>query len=176
MQNHIVPETVVITANIAMIKEPISRIKDLHAGFRMLCESFAVSYKEFLQIFSMNEAVFAVWDTDSNGLIDLCEFFTGMIVFANARIEDKLRFLIELFDFNQNGYLGDMELDFLVYNVISATAKTFGVESEAPHNPNGAGNISYQMIQGLIHQTFKKGSQILSKDIIRWVTETPDLH
>ena len=42
----------------------------------------------------MSEAVFSVWDTDSNGLIDLIEFFTGMIIFANARVEDKLRFLI----------------------------------------------------------------------------------
>ena len=80
----------------------------------------------------MSEAVFSVWDTDSNGLIDCIEFFTGMIVFSNARVEDKLRFLIELFDFNQNGYLIDVELQFLCYNVISSTAKTFGVESEAP--------------------------------------------
>ena len=53
----------------------------------------------------MNEAVFSVWDTDSNGLIDCLEFFTGMVVFADARIEDKLRMLIELFDLNDNGYL-----------------------------------------------------------------------
>ena len=58
----------------------------------------------------MNEAVFSVWDTDSNGLIDCLEFFTGMVVFADARIEDKLRMLIELFDLNENGYLQDVEL------------------------------------------------------------------
>ena len=80
----------------------------------------------------MSEAVFSVWDTDSNGLIDLIEFFTGMVVFANARVEDKLRFLIDLFDFNSNGYLVDCELQFLVFNVLTATAKTFGVESEGP--------------------------------------------
>ena len=99
------PDTVVSACNISMVKEPIGRIRNLHAGFRMLSDTFAVSLKEFQQIFSMNEAVFSVWDTDSNGLIDCIEFFTGMIVFSNARVEDKLRFLIELFDFNANGYL-----------------------------------------------------------------------
>lgn len=48
----------------------------------------------------MNEAVFSVWDTDSNGLIDCIEFFTGMIVFSNSNVVDKIRFLIEFFDFN----------------------------------------------------------------------------
>ena len=47
MQNHVVPDTVVISCNLAMIKEPISRVRELHMGFRMLCESFAVSLKEF---------------------------------------------------------------------------------------------------------------------------------
>jgi Ca2+-binding EF-hand superfamily protein len=132
MQHHICDDTMVIECNLAIIKEPIGKIRELHAGFRMLSESFAVSLKEFQQIFSMSEAVFSVWDTDSNGLIDLIEFFTGMIIFANARVEDKLRFLIDLFDFNQNGFLQDMELQFMVFNVLTATAKTFGVESEGP--------------------------------------------
>ncbi len=58
----------------------------------------------------MSEAVFSVWDTDSNGLIDMIEFFTGMAIFSSSKTEDKLRFLIELFDFNANGYLLDTEL------------------------------------------------------------------
>ena len=105
MQENTSPDTVVIASNSSVVKEQISRVRELHMGFRMLCESFAVSLKEFQQIFSMSEAVFSVWDTDSNGLIDCIEFFTGMIVFSNARNEDKIRFLIDLFDFNENGYL-----------------------------------------------------------------------
>ena len=93
-----------------MAKEKISKIRELHMGFRMLCESFAVSLKEFQQIFSMSEAVFSVWDTDSNGLIDCIEFFTGLIMFSDSRMEDKIRFLIDLFDLNGNGYLQDVEI------------------------------------------------------------------
>lgn len=80
----------------------------------------------------MSEAVFSVWDTDCNGLIDVIEFFTGMIIFSQSRVEDKLRFLIELYDFNANGHLQAQELQFLVFNLLTATAKTFGVDSEAP--------------------------------------------
>ena len=47
MQQQVVPDTIVIACNIAMIKEPITRIRELHMGFRMLCDSFAVSLKEF---------------------------------------------------------------------------------------------------------------------------------
>lgn len=94
----------------------------------------------------MSEAVFSVWDTDSNGLIDMIEFFTGMVIFSNSRIEDKLRFLFELFDFNANGYLNDIELQFMIYNVLCATVKTFGVESEAPQYTTGSGNFAFQLV------------------------------
>ena len=47
MQNHVVADTVVIACNLALIKEPIGKVKELLAGFRMLCDSFAISLKEF---------------------------------------------------------------------------------------------------------------------------------
>jgi len=35
------------------------------------------------------------------GLIDALEIFSGLIIFAEAKAEDKLRFLFDLFDFNE---------------------------------------------------------------------------
>ena len=81
--------------------------------------------KEFEQIFSMSEALFSVWDTDSNGMIDCIEIFTVMITFADSRSEDKVRFLIDFFDFNERGYLEEVDLHFLAYNVIHTTVKLF---------------------------------------------------
>ena len=123
----------------------------------------------------MNEAVFSVWDTDSNGLIDCIEFFTGMIIFSNSRIEDKLRFLIDLFDFNENGYLQEVEIQFMAYNVLTATAKVFGVEIETPNFPNSSGNAAYNNFNELLKMTFPKNPKIGCKELIRWVTESPDL-
>lgn len=36
----------------------------------MLSESFALNQKEFEQIFTYDEAVFVLWDTDNNGMYD----------------------------------------------------------------------------------------------------------
>ena len=109
IQQHL-PTDIVLACNLSMVKESMGRIRELHQGFKMLCESFAISLKEFEQVFSMSEAVFSVWDTDSNGMIDCIEFFTAMIVFANCRVEDKVRFLMEIFDFNENGFLTETEI------------------------------------------------------------------
>ena len=35
------------------------------------------------------------------GLIDALEIFSGLIMFAEAKAEDKIRFLFDLFDFNE---------------------------------------------------------------------------
>jgi hypothetical protein len=51
------------------IKVPIGRIRTLHKGFQMLSESFALNKKEFEQIFTYDEAVFVMWDSDNNGKI-----------------------------------------------------------------------------------------------------------
>ena len=82
------------------MKETISKTRQLHHGFKLVTETFALSLKEFKQVFAINEAVFSMWDTDSNGMVDCIEIFAVMIVFADARLEDKIRFLFDLFDFN----------------------------------------------------------------------------
>ena len=87
-------------ANSALLKNSISSVIKKHDGFKMLCESFAVTLREFEQIFALNEAVFSIWDPDSNGMVDCIEFFTVLIIFAEGRVEDKLRLLMELFDFD----------------------------------------------------------------------------
>ena len=70
----------------------------------MLCDSYAISQKEFEQIFALDESVFALWDTDNNGkstiiklsylllgLIDSIEFFCALVIFSSSRVEDKIR-------------------------------------------------------------------------------------
>ena len=123
----------------------------------------------------MNEAVFSVWDTDANGLVDCIEFFTGMIVFAACRVEDKLRFLIDFFDFNENGFLHETELSFMCYNVLTATAKVFGCDVEMPSFPNSSGESAFDYFEDLLRMTFAKDTKIGPKELIRWVVESPEL-
>ena len=87
-------------ANEAVLKEPISRVRQLHHGFKLVSESFAMSLREFEQIFALNEATFSMWDQNANGMIDCIELFTVLAFFADGRIEDKIRFLFDFYDFN----------------------------------------------------------------------------
>ena len=124
----------VVKANELIVKEPIARIQTIYQGFKVLTESFAIGLKEFEQIFSFPDpiAVFNVWDHNQSGMIDCIEFFTVLIVFAKGRLEDKIRFLFNLFDFNARGYLEEVDLHFIAFNVITVIVKLFGIDSHLP--------------------------------------------
>ena len=54
-------------ANINIIVS-LTKIRELHGGFKSVCDHFSINLTEFEQIFNANEATFAIWDTDNNGL------------------------------------------------------------------------------------------------------------
>lgn len=46
---------------------------------------------EFEHIFGAGESAFVNWDTDNNGLIDSLEVFSGICIFSNTKLDDKIR-------------------------------------------------------------------------------------
>ena len=52
---------------------------------------------EFEHIFGTGESAFVIWDTDNNGLIDSLELFSGITLFSDTKIEDKIRCKIDFF-------------------------------------------------------------------------------
>ena len=78
-------------------------------------------------------------------MVDCIEFFTVLIVFADSKLEDKIRFLFELYDFNQNGYLEESDLHFLALNAISGCCKVFQIDTELPTFPNSSGEEAYRI-------------------------------
>ena len=58
-----------------------------------------VSFIKKQKIFAQNS--FKNSNNFFSGLIDALEIFSGLIIFAEAKAEDKLRFLFDLFDFNE---------------------------------------------------------------------------
>ena len=81
----------------------LSKIKELHGVFKSTCDSFAINLTDYEAIFKDNQQYFNVWDTDNNGmlhflsliavigLIEALEIFTGLILFADSKAEDKIR-------------------------------------------------------------------------------------
>jgi Ca2+-binding EF-hand superfamily protein len=58
--------------------------------------------------------VFQIFDTDKNGLIDALELFSGLIIFSDSKAEDKIRFLFDLFDFNEVQNISLMDMEFMI--------------------------------------------------------------
>lgn len=50
-----------------LINQSLSKIRELHGGFKAVCDNFAMNLTEFETIFTQNERTFALWDTDNNG-------------------------------------------------------------------------------------------------------------
>ena len=68
----------------------------------MLCETFSMNQAEFEQVFALTnvESIFLMLDNTGNGLLDYFEIFTLMAILSESRIEDRVRFLFELYDMN----------------------------------------------------------------------------
>ena len=83
---------------------------------------------EFEHIFGVSDQSFQIWDTDKNGLIDALELFSGLVVFSNSKPEDKIRFLFEIFDLNEENVIGKIDVEFMIYSVLNSTFKIFEIK------------------------------------------------
>jgi len=54
-----------------LINLSLAKIRELHGGFKAICDNFAMNLTEFETIFTSNEATFAMWDTDNNGKYEM---------------------------------------------------------------------------------------------------------
>ncbi len=103
---------------------------DYHATFKALCDNFSIDLIEFQQIFNANESAFVIWDTDNNGLIDALELFSGMALFSDAKFDDTVRFLFDLFDLNELESLSFIDFEFMLYSSLIATNKIYSINDE----------------------------------------------
>lgn len=69
----------------------LAKLREYHGSFKSVCDIFSIDLTEFEQIFGTSEESFQIWDTDNNGLIDALELFSGLILFAEAKFEEKIR-------------------------------------------------------------------------------------
>jgi len=77
------------------------KLREYYASFKLICEGFTLDSTEFSQIFGPSVNAFSVWDVERRRRIDALEMFSGLILFSNARFDDKVQFLFEVFDLNE---------------------------------------------------------------------------
>ncbi|KAM3147311.1 hypothetical protein pb186bvf_000562 [Paramecium bursaria] len=113
-----------------LLNVTLSKLRDYHASFKSICDNFSMDLSEFEHIFGASESAFVIWDTDNNGLIDSLELFSGICIFSDTKFDDKIRFLFDLFDFNELESLSPTDIEFMVYCCMSATFKIYSISSE----------------------------------------------
>ena len=143
----------------------------------MLCDSFTLTLTEFEQIFGLDDCsgVFSILDHDGNGLLDAIEVFTILILFSDSRLEDRIRFMFELYDFNNNKWLEEVDLSFMIYNCITGLIKMYNIQSESIDNNNSLGLKCYNMLLELISNTFPKQFKIDCNNLIMRQAEVLEL-
>lgn len=110
-----------------------SKLVEYYSSYKSICEGYTINVSEYTHIFGPNELGFQVWDSRGRGRIDAIEMFTGLIVFSLVGFEQKVRFLFEVFDFNEEGRLYYENIALMLLNVCSATYKVLGMSGIPSH-------------------------------------------
>ncbi|CAD8075248.1 unnamed protein product [Paramecium sonneborni] len=97
-----------------LLNVTLSKLRDYHASFKSICDNFSMDLSELEHIFGASERAFVIWDTDNNGLIDSLELFSGICIFSDTKFDDKIRFLFDLFDFNELESLSPTDIEFMI--------------------------------------------------------------
>ena len=84
------------------------------------------------------------------GLIDALELFAGLIIFADSKAEDKIRFIFDLFDFNQMQTVSVIDLEFAIMCILMSTSKIFNIGSD----------VDETEITALIRSSFQEGIRV----------------
>ena len=141
---------------------PLSRLREFYGSFKSVCDNLSIDLTEFEQIFGANESSFVIWDTDSNGLIDALELFSGLTLMSDSEFEDKVKFLFDLFDFNEIGILTLTELEFMIDCSMLSVFKIFKVVSE----------VEREEITTFIYSNFSENSEISKKRLLTWCSKS----
>lgn len=78
-----------------------------------------MTQKEYEEIFGAElKQTFNTWDLEHSGLIDILNVFCGVIIFSTGKDDDKIRFIFEIFDFNDETFISIECLELLLYKCL----------------------------------------------------------
>jgi microtubule-associated protein-like 5 len=109
--------------------------------------------------------MFQIWDTDNNGLINALELFSGLIIFAESKFEEKARFLFDLFDFNELNSLSLIDLEFLLLSCANATYKILKIQFE----------VNEEEISEFLNNFFAEDSRVNISQLLKWCLKTKEI-
>ncbi|KRX11109.1 WD40-repeat-containing domain [Pseudocohnilembus persalinus] len=148
----------------------LNKLREYHGTFKSICDTFAIDTKDFENIFGSNETnseilKFDLWDTDKNKLIDALELFAGLIMFSNDNFSEKVRFLFDIFDFNELNSLSIIDIEFMLISCCNATFKIYSMQSD----------INEENISEFLRQDFKEDERINISQMIQWCAQKQEI-
>ncbi|CAM9624922.1 unnamed protein product [Heterosigma akashiwo] len=123
---------------------PRSCIHDLWECFNDVAEGFGLTQEEFQEILrvclrdyltytekkinEISSKLFDTFDDDHNGLIDALEFLASFSLVSGMTLEEKVRFIFGIYDFDESGVLNVDEMNLALWSSISGLCKLSGVD------------------------------------------------
>ena len=139
--------TLVLDFKSALSRFPRGRLASMRQIFDELAKQSSsartLDKTTFLRYFPlpgmMGERLFTVFDTDSSGAINFQEFVTGMALIYHGTVDEKRKFLFEMYDLDGDGVVTREELTTMLTHVPAAfkiLAASMDVESQPPSPPD----------------------------------------
>jgi hypothetical protein len=143
--------------------QPISQIQDQWIKFRTICDNFWIDFEQFHKTFKENEAIFSIWDYQKNELVDALEVFTAIILFADATLDQKTRFIFEMFDFNDLRSLSLIDIEFVLNCCVCSMLRIFRCDPELVPEQ--------EKISNLVSQNFVSGERVTVSGFVKFCQE-----
>lgn len=117
-------------------------IRDYYKGFLKRCPEHRMSMDKatfaqyYTEVFPKNDAhsfadyIFRAFDLDSNSRIDFREFIFALSIHRKGTVEEKLKWLFNLVDIDENGGISHSELKGLVTSLNHLQKKATSVTAE----------------------------------------------
>ena len=91
-------------------------------------------------------------------MIDSLELFTGLTIFSNSEFEEKIRFLFDLYDFNELNSLSNIDIEFMIVAAQTSCYKIFLIEGE----------VNEQETEIYVSEFFSEDKRVNVSQFLKW--------